>query len=114
MTARQISEGMCALHTHFALKFTTRQACGIHTNLKKSSTQNSRNILGDRVREARMRFKPALSQDDLAGRLAKQGIVLDRSAISRIEGRARYVMDYEIKALAKSLKVSVAWLFGEG
>lgn len=60
-----------------------------------------------------MRFSPALSQDDLAGRLAKQGIVLDRSAISRIESHSRYLMDYEIRALARSLKVPVAWLFGE-
>ena len=45
--------------------------------------------------------------------MATQGILLDRSAISRIENKSRYLMDYEIAALARCLKVSVAWLFGE-
>ena len=39
--------------------------------------------------------------------LAVRGINLDRSAISRIENRERYLMDYEISAIARSLKVSV-------
>lgn len=55
-----------------------------------------------------------VSQEDLAGRLASQGILLDRSALSRIEGQDRYLMDYEIGAIARALKVSVTWLFGEG
>jgi transcriptional regulator with XRE-family HTH domain len=46
-------------------------------------------------------------------RLAARGISIDRSAISRIENRDRYRMDYEIAAIARSLKVSVGWLFGE-
>jgi transcriptional regulator with XRE-family HTH domain len=54
-----------------------------------------------------------VSQDDLAGRLAAQGILLDRTAISRIENQSRYTMDYEAAAIARALKVSVAWLFGE-
>jgi hypothetical protein len=33
--------------------------------------------------------------------------------ISRIENRARYIMDYEISAVAAALKTSVAVLFGE-
>ena len=51
-----------------------------------------------------------LSQDALAGRLTKRGISLDRSAISRIESRERYVMDYEAVAIAKCLKVSIGYL----
>jgi len=65
------------------------------------------------VREARLKRKPAVSQDDLAGRLAGQGIVMDRTAVSRIENQSRYAMDYEAAAIARALKVSVAWLFGE-
>jgi transcriptional regulator with XRE-family HTH domain len=45
--------------------------------------------------------------------LAAQGILVDRSAISRIENADRYVMDYEVAAIASALKVPVAWLFGE-
>ena len=62
---------------------------------------------------ARLECQPPVSQDDLAGRLAAKGISLDRSAISRIESQTRYVMDYEVAAIAKCLKVSVAWLYGE-
>lgn len=56
---------------------------------------------------------PPVSQEDLAGRVAGKGVTLDRSAISRIESGSRYIMDYEIAAIARSLKVSTAWLFGE-
>jgi hypothetical protein len=49
----------------------------------------------------------------LAGRLPAQNITLDRSAVSGIENGTRYLMDYEIAAIARSLKVTVAWLFGE-
>jgi hypothetical protein len=38
---------------------------------------------------------------------------LDRSAVSRIESQSRYVIDYEAAIIAKALKVSVGWLFGE-
>ncbi len=37
-----------------------------------------------------------------------------RSAISRIENQDRYVLDYEVSAIAKSLQVSVASLYEEG
>jgi hypothetical protein len=56
---------------------------------------------------------PPVSQDDLAGRLARQGVTIDRSGISKIESADRYVMDYEAAAFAKALKTTVAWLFGE-
>lgn len=79
--------------------------------MKKTSKARGRNIVGKRVREARLRAVPPVSQEDLAGRVAGLGVSLDRSAISRIEAAERYVMDYEAAALAKALKVSVAWLF---
>jgi len=81
--------------------------------MKKTTKSKYKNIIGPKVKEARFAFDPVLSQDALSGRLAKQGISLDRSAISRIESRERYVMDYEAKALAKCLKVSVGYLLGE-
>ncbi len=81
--------------------------------MKKTRQAQQRNIIGERVRQARAKMQPPVSQDDLAGRLAAKGICLDRSAISRIESQTRYVMDYEAAALARALKVSVGWLFGE-
>lgn len=81
--------------------------------LKKTWQSNNRNIVGKRIREARLKAKPTISQDNLVGRLAVRGIMVDQSAISRIERQERYLMDYEIAAIARSLRVSVGWLFGE-
>ena len=72
-----------------------------------------RNLIGARVRKARLQMEPSVTQEDLAGKLAARGVLLDRSAISRIEARERYVMDYEAVAIARALKVSIAWLFGD-
>ena len=81
--------------------------------MKKTRKANDRNVIGARVREARLKLNPPVSQEDLAGRLAARGIQMDRSAVSRIESLTRYVMDYEAKAIARALKVSVGWLFGD-
>jgi len=80
--------------------------------MKKTRKARQRNVVGGRVKEARLKCKPPVSQEDLAGRLAAQGILLDRSAISRIENQERYLMDYEVAAIARALKVPVAWLYG--
>ena len=81
--------------------------------MKKTTKARAKNLVGKRVREARLKCRPPVSQEDLAGRVAAQGILLDRSAISRIENQDRYLMDYEVAAIARALKVSVAWLFSE-
>jgi HTH-type transcriptional regulator, cell division transcriptional repressor len=81
--------------------------------MKKTSQTTNRNLVGRRIRQARLRCKPPVSQEDLAGRLAAKGISIDQTAISRIENQTRYLMDYEVAAIARSLRVSVATLFGE-
>jgi len=79
-----------------------------------TSTQKrqSRNIIGDRIREARQLFDPPLTQDELAGRLATAGIQLDRVALAKVETGLRCAFDFEVKALAAVLKVDVNWLLG--
>jgi len=69
-----------------------------------------RNIIGARVKEARQNFSPPLTQDQLSGRLAKQGIQLDRVALAKLEGGQRCAFDFEVKALATVLRVDVNWL----
>jgi len=49
----------------------------------------------------------------LSGKLASRGVQITQTSLSKIENRSRYVMDYEVQTLAKALKVSVAWLYGE-
>jgi transcriptional regulator with XRE-family HTH domain len=73
-----------------------------------------RNIVAHRVARARREAKPLITQDDLSGRLARVGIQLDRAAIAKIENNHRRVLDYELKALATVLGVSVDWLLGNG
>ncbi|HYM78780.1 MAG TPA: helix-turn-helix domain-containing protein [Candidatus Dormibacteraeota bacterium] len=72
-----------------------------------------KNIIGRRVAEARQNREPVLTQDALSGRLARQGVQLDRAAIAKIENNHRHVLDYELKALADVLGVKVAWLLGD-
>ena len=58
------------------------------------------------------RIKMHLSQKALAVRLKLEGVELERDCISRIEIGTRFVADYEIKMIAKTLNVSVLWLLG--
>ena len=104
---------MCALQTHLPPPSRTVERADSARD-EKDAKARQRNIVGRRVKEARLKCKPPASQEDLAGRLAAQGILLDRTAVSRVESQSRFVMDYEAAAIARALKVSVAWLFGEG
>ncbi|MFZ5643534.1 MAG: helix-turn-helix domain-containing protein [Bacillota bacterium] len=72
--------------------------------------EGSKNIIGKRVKEARLKSKPIITQSDLSARLETFGIKIDRVSISKIESGDRFVADYEAVALAKSLKVSLEWL----
>lgn len=69
--------------------------------------------MGARVRQARKTAKPPITQTDLVARLQLLDISIDQSGLSKIEGGQRPVLDIEVAALAKALKVSVAWLFEE-
>ena len=69
-----------------------------------------KNICGDRIHEARCRLR--LTQSDLAARLQINGIIMERDSVSRIEIGTRFVADYELRELAKILKVTVNWLLG--
>jgi transcriptional regulator with XRE-family HTH domain len=69
-----------------------------------------KNLVGDRVRQARKNAKPPITQTDLVARLQVLGMIVDQSGVSKIESGQRPVLDTEVVALAKALKVSVAWL----
>jgi transcriptional regulator with XRE-family HTH domain len=72
--------------------------------------RKKKNIIGTRVRKARNQANPPITQEDLAARLQLKGIKIDQAMISRIEKGERLVTDYEVKAIAKALKVSAGWL----
>ena len=73
-----------------------------------------RNVIGGRVRLARERAKPLITQADLAARLQIEGLRLERVTISKIETGYREVTDVEAIAIAKVLGVTISWLLGEG
>ena len=67
-----------------------------------------KNLCGKKVKEARARND--MTQSDLAAKLQVEGIIMERDSISRIEIGTRFVTDYELKILAKVLKVSMEWM----
>ena len=70
----------------------------------------SKNISGDRIKEARKRLQ--LSQEMLAAKLQVEGVNIERDSVSRIEIGTRFVADYEIVALCKILGVTPEYLLG--
>jgi transcriptional regulator with XRE-family HTH domain len=68
------------------------------------------NIIGPRVRQARLRSCRRLTQQQLADRVVKLGVYIDRAGIAKIEIGLRCVCDFEVLILAKALHVAVAWL----
>ncbi len=65
----------------------------------------AQNLVGKNVR--RLRMEQNLSQQELSERLEIYAIYVCRGSISRLEGRRRTVTDYELKALASALEVTV-------
>jgi len=81
--------------------------------VKRRKPKRGYNILGENIRRARLRHNPEISQSDLAARLSVKGLLIDRPTITRIENGKRYLRDFEIKAIAKVLRVTVGFLFKE-
>lgn len=75
--------------------------------------RTNKNLIGDRVRQARHKAKPKITQKDLLARLAVRGIELEKTTISKIEAKTRPVTDIELVAIADALGVSVLWLLGK-
>ena len=74
--------------------------------------KQNNNLVGKRVKKARLSAKAKLSQDALSGKLAGRGVAIDRAGIAKLEAGSRYVSDFEVKALAAALGVTVGWLLG--
>ena len=68
----------------------------------------SRNIIGARVEMKRKEL--GMKQKDFLARLQVEGMDINASALSKLEGQIRGVYDYEIVIIAKVLGVNVEWL----
>jgi transcriptional regulator with XRE-family HTH domain len=69
-----------------------------------------RNIVGARVERRRRELH--IRQKDLLTRLQINGVDLNASGLSKLEGQYRLVTDAELKCLALALEVKVDWLLG--
>ena len=72
----------------------------------------SKNIIGERVKIARNKTKPKVTQTDLLARLEIREIYLEKTTISKIEAGTRPVTDKELLAIADALHVKPHWLLG--
>lgn len=71
---------------------------------------NSKNLVGKRVRE--LRTERQLSQRALAEQLQLAGYEFNDLTVLRIEQGTRFVPDYEVVALAEFFHVSCDYLLG--
>lgn len=71
---------------------------------------NSKNIIGQRVKE--LRTERQISQKALAEKLQLAGFEFNDLTVLRIEQRTRFVPDYEVVALAEFFNVSCEYLLG--
>lgn len=69
-----------------------------------------RNIVGARIEQRRKAI--GMKQKDLLTQLQIRGIDLNASALSKLEGQLRSVLDFELIAISDVLGVSVNWLLG--
>jgi len=82
--------------------------------VKRTRSAKPGNVIGQRVRAARLAMKPSVSQHDLSARLSSRfNVDISQGSLSKIESGQRQLRDFEIIALAKVLRVQVSWLFGE-
>lgn len=70
----------------------------------------TRNIVGAKIEQQRKSIN--MKQKDLLTQLQIKGIDLNASGLSKLEGQLRYVTDFELKALAEVLGVTVNWMLG--
>lgn len=71
-----------------------------------------RNLVGNRVREARLVLKPPATQTQISERLQEHGVGLTFSSIGKIEQGLSAVTDKQLLAFSKVLNVSILWLLG--
>lgn len=72
-----------------------------------------KNIVGKRIKQARLSENPRATLKDISARLSVLGISLSDSSVGKIEKAERSVSDIQAAAFAKALKVNINWLFEE-
>ncbi len=78
--------------------------------MKRILDTNQANIIGQRIRDARI--ATGYSQQQLSEKLELLAVYVCRGSLSRIENGQRAITDIEIDAISKVLNVSLDTLFG--
>lgn len=78
--------------------------------MKRIIDSNKQNIIGAKIKEARI--AQGMSQQQLSNKLELMAVYTCRGSISRIETGNRMISDIEIDAISKTLNVSLDYLFG--
>ena len=81
--------------------------------MKVYSYKGRKNLVGVNVRSARRHRIPTLTQQQLADAMVEKGCEFDRFTVMRIESGDRFVADYEVKALAEILDMSLQEIYSE-
>ena len=76
----------------------------------REQLRGNKNICGSRIEY--LRKEKGLKQIDMIESLALQGVQINSSGLSKIEGQHRGIYDYELLAIANTLDVSVDFLLG--
>lgn len=72
-----------------------------------------RNLIGKRIRMARLASKPKITQLELSARLQVLGVNIGDSTIGKIENGFSAVTDIQLVAFAKALNTPILWLLDE-
>jgi len=75
---------------------------------KRQQPLGDRNIVGAKIEQRRKELR--LKQRDLLEQLNSNGIEMNASGLSKLEGQTRAVTDMELRCLSVALGVSVNWL----
>lgn len=73
---------------------------------KNKTPDGKNNLCGDNIAALRKGLTPKTSQRELAAKMQRAGIDIDKNAIQRIESGQRFVTDIELKTLAKIFGVT--------
>lgn len=76
----------------------------------REQLRGNKNICGIRIES--LRKEKGLKQVDMLESLALQGVEMNSSILSKIEGQHRCITDIELLAIANTLDVSVDALMG--
>ena len=78
----------------------------------RKQSYGDQNLIGRNVEK--MRKERGLKQKDFIARLQVEGLDINPTSYSKLEGQIRVATDKEVYIIAKVLQVSIECLFGKG